>query len=138
MPVSERVLARLRGQAGSRCAYCRTSSLITGQPLTVDHIVPTARGGGADASNLCLACRRCNEAKSTHTDGIDRETGDRVPLFNPRTQSWGDHFVWSGDGKQISGRTPCGRVTIDALRMNHPDIVAARRLWVAVGWHPPL
>jgi hypothetical protein len=21
--------------------------------------------------------------------------------------------------------------------MNHPDTIAARRLWVEVGWHPP-
>jgi hypothetical protein len=35
------------------------------------------------------------------------------------------------------GITPIGRATLLALRMNHPIIVEARRLWVAAGWHPP-
>jgi len=37
----------------------------------------------------------------------------------------------------IEGRTAVGRATVTALNMNHPDIVAARRLWIEVGWHPP-
>jgi hypothetical protein len=58
-------------------------------------------------------------------------------LFNPRRQLWREHFVWSGDGTQIIGLTACGRATVLALKMNNDDIVAARRLWVSVGWHPP-
>lgn len=137
MSVPARLLAGLRRQAGSRCGYCRTSSSITGQPLTVDHIIPRARGGTDDESNLWLACRRCNEAKATRTEAVDDETGATEPLFNPRTQLWDEQFAWSGDGTLIIGRTPCGRATVAALGLNHPDIVAARRLWVAVGWHPP-
>ena len=105
--------------------------------MTVDHIVPRARGGTADESNLWMACRRCNESKAAQTEAIDDKTGERVSLFNPRTQLWDEHFAWSGDGTLIIGRTPCGRATIDALQMNHADIVAARRLWAAVGWYPP-
>jgi 5-methylcytosine-specific restriction endonuclease McrA len=39
------LLLRLKRQAGNRCGYCRTSILITGQPLTIEHIIPLARGG---------------------------------------------------------------------------------------------
>jgi 5-methylcytosine-specific restriction endonuclease McrA len=42
-----------------RCAYCG----ITDVPLNVEHICPRSRGGSDRVSNLCLACRRCNEAK---------------------------------------------------------------------------
>lgn len=37
--IPEVVYERLRNQAGPRCGYCRTSSKITGQPLTVEHII---------------------------------------------------------------------------------------------------
>jgi hypothetical protein len=37
----------------------------------------------------------------------------------------------------IRGKTPQGRATVVALQMKHQDIVAARRLWVIAGWHPP-
>ena len=33
-------------------------------PLTADHIVPRARGGGNDRANLQCLCRRCNSAKA--------------------------------------------------------------------------
>ena len=38
--VSATLYARLCRQAGPRCGYCRTSSQIIGQPLTVEHIIP--------------------------------------------------------------------------------------------------
>jgi len=60
-----------------------------------------------------------------------------VPLFNPRRQRWLDHFSWSDDGTRVVGITPAGRATVMALRLNNAEIVAARRRWVAVGWHPP-
>jgi hypothetical protein len=130
-------LIRLKRQAGNRCGYCRTSVLITGQPLTVEHIIPIARGGSSHEDNLWLSCRRCNEHKGIQIDGIDPDTGERVPVFNPRRQVWHEHFDWSGDGTQVIGLTPCGRATVLALKLNNDDIVVARRLWVSVGWHPP-
>src|ERR671938_839088 len=42
-----------------RCAYCGARDI----PLNVEHIRPRARGGSDRVSNLCIACRRCNEAK---------------------------------------------------------------------------
>ena len=57
---------------------------------------------------------------------------DHVPLFNPRQQSWAEHFAWSEDGTQV-----IGRATVAALKMNNPVSIRARKLWVSVGWHPP-
>lgn len=135
--MSRILFARLRQQLGPRCGYCQTSSAITGETNTIDHIIPTALGGTSEEENLCVACRRCNRNKSTHTNAVDPETDKLVPLYNPRTQQWDDHFVWSTDGIQVSGLTPSGCATVVLLQMNHPDIVSARRLWVSVGWHPP-
>jgi len=41
-----------------------------------------------------------------------------VALFNPRRESWNDHFVWRG--VRIEGITATGRATIQALAMNDP------------------
>ena len=42
--------------SGWRCVYCRR--LLTMETLTVDHIVPKARGGNGDRANLAPACVR--------------------------------------------------------------------------------
>lgn len=48
---------------GRRCTYCH----ITGVPLQIEHIVPRVRGGTDRASNLALACKKCNLEKSNQT-----------------------------------------------------------------------
>ena len=104
--------------------------------MTVDHIVPLAAGGTNIEENLWLACNRCNGFKGVQTRATDPLTGEPTALFNPRLQSWTDHFAWSDDSTAIIGRTPVGRATIDALKLNNPEIVVTRRLWVQVGWWP--
>jgi hypothetical protein len=120
-----------------RCAYCRTSAATTGQPMTVDHITPTSQGGSSAYNNLCFACRRCNEFKASQTTAVDPLRGEYVALFHPRHDTWSDHFEWDETGTVVIGLTSTGRATILALQMNNPLIVAARRRWVNVGWHPP-
>ncbi|MFQ5592915.1 MAG: hypothetical protein ACE5HA_02075 [Anaerolineae bacterium] len=46
-------------------------------------------------------------------------------------------ILWIEEGAVIQGITATGRATVSALQMNHPDVVAVRRLWVIAGWHPP-
>jgi 5-methylcytosine-specific restriction endonuclease McrA len=101
--ISAALLTRLRQQAGNRCGYCRTSSRVTGHPLTVEHIIPLARRGTSEEVNLWISCRRCNEFKGIQIEGSDPETGTRVSLFHPRQQHWETHFAWSGDGTRLIG-----------------------------------
>lgn len=117
--------------------YLLTSEAVSGIPLTYDDITPTSRGGLTTFDNVCLACRTCNEFKTNTTRAVDPLTQESTPLFHPRQNYWLDHFVWSLDGTKIEGTTAIGRATVVALRMNHALIVAARRRWCAVGWHPP-
>lgn len=56
---------RLLEADNGRCVYCTTTEVNTGQPMTVDHIVPQAQGGETTFNNLCFACRRCNEFKGS-------------------------------------------------------------------------
>ena len=53
------------------------------------------------------------------------------------TEHWTEHFTWSENGTRIQGKTPTGRATVLALKMNNPTVVFARRRWVSAGWHPP-
>ena len=67
----------------------------------------------------------------------DPVAGMTVELFNPRQQDWFQHFSWDNEGTRILGITPTGRATVEALKLNNPYIIPARRLWVIAGWHPP-
>ena len=105
--------------------------------MTVDHIVPQAQGGETVFENLCFACRRCNEFKGSTITAQDPLTAETVLLFHPRRNVWQEHFSWDPSGAELVGLTATGRATIVALNMNNPLIVAVRRRWVSVGWHPP-
>jgi hypothetical protein len=105
--------------------------------MEIEHIVPEAVGGATNEDNLWLACSLCNAQKGARASGPDPLTAQVVRFFDPRRQSWVDHFDWSEEGTVILGRTPCGRATVLALQLNRPMLVAARREWVSVGWHPP-
>ncbi|MBN1546599.1 MAG: HNH endonuclease [Syntrophaceae bacterium] len=128
---------RLEAVDDHRCAYCRTSQANTGQPMTVDHILPVSQGGATTYDNLCFACRQCNEWKGHRTTARDPLTGEMVPLFHPRQHVWTAHFTWDDAGIFLLGVTAIGRATIVALNINAPVLVAVRRRWVSVGWHPP-
>lgn len=135
--VPDDLRARIHVADRDMCCYCRTSAANSGIPLSFDHIVPRSAAGVTSFDNVCLCCRPCNEFKSDLLEVADPLTAERVALFHPRRQSWNDHFSWSPDGSRIEGLTATGRATIVALRLNRPLIVAARRRWFVVGWHPP-
>ena len=95
----------------------------------VEHIVPA----GEDAlPNLALACRSCNGHKLSATHAKDPLTDQTVPLFNPRIQTWNDHFslAVTDDGAVIEGRTPVGRATAKRLGLNLPRAKLARLIWI--------
>ena len=97
---------QVAADAGHRCGYCLSDELLTGVPLAIDHIVPTAKGGATERDNLWLPCRPCNEFKGIETHALDPQTGDWAALFNPRQQTWTDHFAWGSNGTQVLGLTP--------------------------------
>lgn len=128
---------QLAAQARYRCGYCHTQEAVSGVPLTVEHILPRAKGGSDDEDNLWLSCRLCNEAKGVQTHAIDPASAELAPLFNPRQQIWSEHFAWSDNGVEVIGCSPAGRATVVALSLNTEFRRRARELWVEVGWHPP-
>lgn len=121
-------------RARNYCEYCQTCRDTIGQAMHVEHIDPT---GGDAPENLCLACHSCNLSKATATAAQDPITGAAVPLFNPRTQRWQDHFMWIDNARRVQGLTPTGSATVERLRMNQDRLVVARALWVKANCHPP-
>jgi len=129
---------RVRAEARNRCGYCLSPQHLVMARLEIEHILPLAKGGSDDETNLWLACPICNGHKSDKIEAVDPLTDVTVALFNPRTQSWWDHFIWADDGMRIIGRTPVGRATIAVLHLSDdPDALAVRSYWVLAGWHPP-
>jgi len=106
--------------------------------LEIDRIIPLAKGGANQESNLWLSCPLCNRSKADQTVALDPETGQTVLLFNPRLQGWFENFRWADDGLRIVGLTPIGRATVEALHLSDDaDALEVRSYWVLAGWHPP-
>jgi hypothetical protein len=84
----------------------------------VEHITATQHAGSDAETNLAFACNHCNLIKGPNLTSIDPDTGKVTPLFNPRTESWDEHF--RRDGERILGLTPAGRTTVFLLQMNAP------------------
>jgi len=103
-------------RSGGRCEYCRMAKILQRAPYHVEHTLPTSKGGTDDFENLAWSCAACNLSKSNRTQLVDPETGQAVPVFNPRTDRWEDHFMF--EGYRLMGRTPVGRALIAGLDLN--------------------
>ena len=57
-------------------------------------------------------------------------------MYNPRLQIWSEHFQWSDDFTQVIGKTPFGRATVEALRLNRAGVVNLRRVLFGANLHP--
>ena len=91
---------------------------------------PAPSGGWAveislDLDAVSAACPLCNGHKSDKIEAADPQTRKRMPLFNPRTQRWAEHFVWTADGLSIVGTTPTPLLTTHTPVI---DMVRARGL----------
>lgn len=135
--VPENLRRQVRERFNNICAYCRTAELLSASVFEIDHIIPYSADGPTSLDNLCLACSSCNNRKGIRQHAVDPLTNQVVPLFHPVKQEWDDHFSWSESKTNIIGQTPSGRATIELLRMNRPQIVFLREIWLSVDKHPP-
>jgi hypothetical protein len=123
------------GRASNRCEYCRLAQEGQEARFHVDHVVPVVRGGATVEGNLALACVSCSLRKAARQHALDPQTGVEAALFNPRLDSWEEHFRL--DGVHVLGLTPTGRATVEALKMNRLLILAIRGEETLRGRHPP-
>jgi hypothetical protein len=131
----EEIIRFVEARAGQRCEYCRMHQSLQGATFHVEHIIPGSRGGSDAPENLALACPSCNLHKSDRIEAPDPDSGATVPLFNPRTDRWSEHFCW--DGYRILGLTLTGRATVVALDWNHPRRLLIRHAEELLELFPP-
>jgi HNH endonuclease len=122
--VTRDVVRQVRQRAQDRCEYCHLSASVYPLPFHVDHIKARQHGGLTVLENLAFSCLHCNRHKGPNLAGADPNTGELIRLLNPRMDQWAEHFEWIGSVP--AGRTAIGRVTIQLLAINDPDIVAVR------------
>ncbi len=97
----------------------------------VEHTIAKQHGASDDRDLLALACDRCNAFKGPNLASVDPVTNGVVPLLNPRTDVWADHFILRGG--DVVGLTPTGRATVRLLNMNAPRRVELREEWLGEG-----
>ena len=134
---SEAVRIAVAQRAEGRCEYCHLP--VQGQVarFPIDHVLPRTAGGSTDLSNLALACPHCNARKWCRTHYEDPASGNAVPLFNPRTQRWDEHFAWSDvDPTELTAKTPCARATTALLEMNHDILKGVRAILIQLNIFP--
>lgn len=125
----ERTLEQeVRARARGFCEYCRSAQQHYPERFQIDHVIAKQHRGATISANLALCCLDCNSRKGPNIAGRDLTTGQIVPLFNPRTESWAEHFRWNGP--YLVGLTPAGRATIAVLALNRPARVAVRQMLI--------
>jgi hypothetical protein len=121
-------------RAGGVCEYCLIHERDTYLGCQVDHVVSEKHGGQTVIENLALACPFCNRAKGSDVGSFDDATGEFVRFFNPRVDSWNEHFELQGE--RIAPKTDVGLATERILRFNLPERLLERKALLAIGHYP--
>ena len=137
MKIRASIRSKVEKRAGKLCEYCQSPLKFSSDPFSIEHILPTSKGGTDDLGNLALACQGCNGHKSTKTEAFDAISQTTATFYNPRKDVWNEHFVWSEDFTEIIGKTAKGRVTIKVLKLNRQRVMNLRRVLILAGEHPP-
>lgn len=135
MKIPSSLAARVRQRAGHRCEYCLMSQSLQGAAFHIEHVIPKVLGGETVLENLALACSGCNLHKAGRISAEDPGTGMIATLYNPRKESWRDHFEWRGES--LAAKSSVGRATIKLLRLNHPRRLLIRKAEQKFGLFPP-
>jgi hypothetical protein len=97
-------------------------------------VIARQHGGASDLENLALACLHCNRHKGPNVGGVDPGARRFIRLYHPRRDRWDEHFGW--EGAKLRGRNAIGRVTIQVLAINDPDVVSVRAQVILEGVFP--
>jgi hypothetical protein len=130
-PIPAALKAEVRERAKDRCEYCRMPQDGAFFAHEVDHVLATQHRGPTELDNLALACFQCNRLKGPNIASIDPQSKRLVPLFNPRSDSWPEHF--RAEGGRLIPLTLTGRATAALLNFDHPDREEARQRLAQLG-----
>jgi HNH endonuclease len=135
--ISKKTRFLVAQRANFCCEYCFSQEKYSPDYFSVEHIIPRVKKGSDYFYNLAYACLACNGHKYTHIEAIDPITGILSALYNPRIDTWTEHFCWSDDYTILTGLTPTGRATVERLHLNRTSLINLRSVLTAIGKHPP-
>jgi len=81
IPFSKRALFR---RDHGKCQYCGST-----RNLSIDHIIPSSKGGGTTWENCVLSCVRCNTTKGDRTP---KQAGMELKSI-PKIPDWLQHTI---------------------------------------------
>lgn len=85
--ISEKLRFKIYRRDGFLCQYCRKSCPEI--ELSIDHIIPLAKGGSNESDNLTTACIQCNRGKSDELvirENISNYSTQTIFIDNPFPQ----------------------------------------------------
>ncbi|MHB1035611.1 MAG: HNH endonuclease [Pirellulales bacterium] len=123
---------RLKLRHPHGCAYCGTP-----QNLSLDHLLPSVKGGPERADNIVYSCRSCNSSKGS-TDFLEwwAKCGEFPPLLLLRRYlklavAWcEEHGIMDLSRDATSSAVEGMPFSLDQLPLDYPQ-PARLRLWVA-------
>ena len=121
-------------RAGHRCEYCRVLAYLSAFDYHIEHIIGLQHGGPNSPNNLAYCCSICNWKKGPNISTILEFGGALMPLFNPRTQNWFDHF--EAQNGYIKPLTPIGEATVKLLELNQRNKVEERFSMAQADFYP--
>ena len=124
--ISAQLRRAVKERAKGACEYCGVSDDVTLAPHEPDHIIAEQHGGATELENLAYACFRCNRFKGPNIATVDPQAGVLVPLCQPRSDHWHDHFNFIPDSALIEPLTAIGHGTVSLLRFNDEQRIALR------------
>jgi hypothetical protein len=131
--VSPDVRREVAARAELLCEYCLIAEEDTFFGCEVEHIISLKHGGSSAPDNLAYACAFCNRHKGSDVGSVS-QAGEFKRFFNPRTDSWSEHFRLVAN--VIQPVTAIGEVTARVLRFNHTDQLLERARLISVGRYP--
>ena len=123
-------------RARFRCEYCLQHEDDAIQSHHVDHIISEKHEGETVLENLAYSCNLCNWMKGTDVAAYDASNRMLIPLFNPRTDHWNEHFKLHYG--EIIPLTGVGEATIRLLKLNAPQRITEREWLASRGGYPRL
>ncbi len=129
--ISEALRKIVQHRANFRCEYCLLPDTMSLNGFHIDHIIALKHRGQDTFDNLAWACPQCNISKGSDIASYNPETQELLPLYNPRSQHWEDHFEMVD--AIILAKTSIGQITIWLLQLNNPELVDTRRLLIELG-----
>jgi HNH endonuclease len=132
--ISKATKKMVTARAGNRCEYCRVPVYLSAYDFHIEHIIGVQHGGPSSSNNLAYCCSVCNWKKGANIATILSFGGDLIPLFNPRTQHWFEHFQVNNG--ELIALSFSAEATIKLLELNLPMKIEERYEIMLSGFYP--